>query len=841
MPFGLANAPATFQRFINYILREFLDIFVSAYIDDVLIFTNGSRTEHIAQVNLVIQHLREAGLTIDIDKCEFETKQIKYLGFILEPGKISMDHEKVAAVEGWETPRSVKDVQAFLGFANFYRRFIKDFSKISAPLTDLTKKTGLFQWTEEATAAFKELKHLFTSGPILQMFDPDRRTILETDASGYSIGAVLLQPNDVGILHPCAYMSKKMRPGQANYPIHDKELLAIIEAFKEWRAELKSVASQFEVISDHKNLQHFTVIQHLSERQARWSLFLSEFNFKITHRPGRLSSTPDALSRRYMPEGEDDPRYEARNQQLLASEEDGSLVVTTRRTPGELNLPASPFEEAPLSELWERALESDTDYMVILEAVRKGDRSLPPQTQHHLRIQLSECSLDPSNRLLFRQRIWVPKFEPLRTAIIQRMHDSHLTVHPGKNQLQSELSRQYFWPNYGQDVRRFLRNCEVCGSTAIWRDAKAGLLKPLDTPERIWSEIGIDFIGPLPMVSRNGVKYSHAMTIVDRLSKGVVLLPVVSTKMEDTVTTFLTGYYPRHGLPTGIVSDREFANAFWKRACQILGINRRLTTAYHPESNGADERMNAEIKMKIAKLGGTGKDWLDLLPIVEFSINSAPAASTGLSPFFLQHGYHPTVIPLTPLPWHPLRQHSPIEAAERIVKKLQEGTTWARTNIEAAKLKMEEQANQKRKAGPNYQPGDWVWLRLRPEQQGAGLGRKLRDRQGKYRIIEQVGSHSYRLDLGSSSTAHNVFHIDRLRPAGNDPFPSQILHDYRPPPVTINNEPEYEIEEILRDRVKDGKKEYQVKWRGYRRPTWEPEDAVEDTTALEDYLAREGG
>ena len=274
-PFGLTNAPSTFQRFINWVLREFLDIFASAYIDDILIFTEGSKEEHRKQVNQVLAKLREAGLTIDIDKCEFETQKTKYLGFILEPGKISMDPEKVEAVEKWEIPHSVKDVQTFLGFANFYRRFIPEFSKIAAPLSNLTKKDAPFKWTETTDQAFRELKKRFISSPILQMFDHLRRTVVETDASGYSIGAILLQADEKDVLHPVAYLSKKMRPEQANYPIHDKEMLAIVEALREWRGELKSVKDQFEIVSDHKNLKHFTAVQNLSERQPRWSQFLS--------------------------------------------------------------------------------------------------------------------------------------------------------------------------------------------------------------------------------------------------------------------------------------------------------------------------------------------------------------------------------------------------------------------------------------------------------------------------------------------------------------------------------------------------------------------------------------
>jgi hypothetical protein len=196
-PFGLANAPSTFQRYINWTLRDFLDEFVSAYIDDILIYSSGSLEEHRKQVKQVLQRLRDAGLQLDIDKCEFEVQSTKYLGFIVEAGKgIRMDPEKVNAIIGWEAPNSVRGIRSFLGFANFYRIFIKGFSKIVAPLTDLTKKETTFIWTEQADQAFKRLKEMFTTAPILMNFDPDRETVLEADSSGWATGGVLLQYDD---------------------------------------------------------------------------------------------------------------------------------------------------------------------------------------------------------------------------------------------------------------------------------------------------------------------------------------------------------------------------------------------------------------------------------------------------------------------------------------------------------------------------------------------------------------------------------------------------------------------------------------------------------------------
>ena len=300
------NGPATFQRYINYTLREYLDEFVSAYLDDTLIYTDGSLEDHRHKVKLVLKRLQEAGLQLDIDKCEFECKSVKYLGFLIEVGKgFRMDPEKVTAIQSWEAPRTVKGVRSFLGFANYYRLFIPDFADIARPLTDLTKKGQPFNWDNKAQQAFEELKRHFISDPILAAFDPDRETVLETDASNWATGGVLSQYDDNGDLRPCAYFSKKNLPAECNYDIHDKELLAVIRCLEEWDAELRSV-KPFTILTDHKNLEHFMKARRLNERQMRWAEILARYCFNFSYRPGTLASRPDALSRREqdMPEGQ---------------------------------------------------------------------------------------------------------------------------------------------------------------------------------------------------------------------------------------------------------------------------------------------------------------------------------------------------------------------------------------------------------------------------------------------------------------------------------------------------------------------------------------------------------
>jgi hypothetical protein len=282
---------------MNDSLKDYLDIFCTAYLDDILIYSK-TRQEHVKHVCLVLDRLKEAGLYANIKKCEFFVSEVKFLGLIVGSEGIRMDPDKVKAITEWRSPTCLTDVQAFIGFANFYRRFIAEFSKIIGPMVNLTKKGVQFLWNKSCQSAFKRLKQAFVDAPILRPFDWEKDVILETDASDYVSAGVLSQYDDQGILHPVAFFSKKHSATECNYEIYDKELLAIIRCFEEWRPELEGTPSPVKVITDHKNLEYFTTTKLLNRRQARWSEFLSRFNFKIVYRPGKQGGKPDALTRR---------------------------------------------------------------------------------------------------------------------------------------------------------------------------------------------------------------------------------------------------------------------------------------------------------------------------------------------------------------------------------------------------------------------------------------------------------------------------------------------------------------------------------------------------------------
>jgi len=268
MPFGLCNAPSTFQSMINDVFRDMLDVGVIAYMDDILIDTE-TVEEHVALVRQIMERLRKARLGVSIKKSSFHQREVEFLGYKISNREISMTSTKVAEIQAWSTPEKVVDVQSFMGFANFYRRFIKGFSKIAKPLMDLTKRDIKWTWTPSCQDAFDKLKAMFTTGPILTHFDDTRPTKLETDTSNFGLEAVLSQLCEDEKWHPVAFHSRKFSPGEINYDVHDKEMAAIVAAFKEWAYMLMSVNDQILVYTDHKNLEYFNTTKPLNRRQHR--------------------------------------------------------------------------------------------------------------------------------------------------------------------------------------------------------------------------------------------------------------------------------------------------------------------------------------------------------------------------------------------------------------------------------------------------------------------------------------------------------------------------------------------------------------------------------------------
>ena len=295
MPFGLTNAPAAFQRFMNDIFSDLLDVCVVIYLDDILIYLN-NMSKHHWHVKEVLKCLHKAGLYAKAEKCKFHSELVEYLRYILSLSGLTMSNDKIKIIQDWPKPKKVKDIQSFLGFANFYCQFIFNYLDIVIPLTRLTQKDISWKFDFSCQDAFNSLKKVFTSAPILTHWIPDAQLIVETDALNYALTEILSIVNKDNEVHPVAFHSHTFTVVELNYNTHNKELLAIFEAFKIWWHYLEGLAYSINIVMDHKNLEYFSTTKVLTQRQAWWSEYLSQFNLVIRFRPGRLGTKPDALT-----------------------------------------------------------------------------------------------------------------------------------------------------------------------------------------------------------------------------------------------------------------------------------------------------------------------------------------------------------------------------------------------------------------------------------------------------------------------------------------------------------------------------------------------------------------
>ncbi len=499
MPYGLANAPAVFQSFINEIFRDLLNQCVVAYIDDILIYSK-SEPEHIQHVKTVLSRLLDNQLYIKAEKCEFHVKQTSFLGYNISHQVVEMDDSKVRAVTDCPQPTTVKELQRFLGFANFYRRFIRNYSLIASPLTSLLKgKPSKLKWTEEATQAFTKLKDNFTTAPILKHPDPNLPFVIEVDASDCGIGAVLSQRHgQPGKLYPCAFFSRKLTSAERNYDVGNKELLSMKAAIEEWRHWLEGAVHPFQVITDHKNLEYIKSAKRLNPRQARWSLFFTRFQFTVTYRPGSKNSKADALSRRHDP-------------------------PTDNVTPESI-LPPSVIIDLVT---WDIMEEIQLSIQRFIQRDPKIHQQEPP----------------PANNPPKGLRLWV----------MQWVHTSLSSGHPGISHTLRLLQNSFWWPSMTKDVVTYVKSCQTCAQSKTPKELPSGLLQPLPIPQRPWSHLSIDFITDLPLSN----DFTTVLVIIDRFSKACRLIPLkgLPTSME-TAQALFHHVFRVYGLPEDIVSDR---------------------------------------------------------------------------------------------------------------------------------------------------------------------------------------------------------------------------------------------------------------------------------------------
>jgi hypothetical protein len=807
MPFGLTNAPASFQNLINDTLRPFLDRFVVAYLDDILIYSD-SKEEHDDHVRQVLQKMREAHLFAKAEKCSFYSDHTEYLGFVIDRDGVRMDPEKANAVRDWPVPQNLRQVQSFLGFTNFYRRFIKDYSTIATPLTRFTKKDVPFVWDDAAQNALDTLKASFEGEQILRHFDPSLPIEVETDASDFGLGAVLSQRGTDNRLRPVAFLSRKFSPEELNYQVHDKELLAIVDACKHWRAYLDHVQVPFTVYSDHHNLQYFFSAKVLNRRQARYYELLSELNFKLIHRPGTQQGKSDALSRRA---------------DLATNSKANESTPVTIFPESQITIAATFSDpQPPLEDEILAYQDEDPDLRQVLQDLRLNEN----RENHDERWTLGSDSL-----LRWEDRIYIPNHAPLRLRILRTVHDDPGGGHCGNEKTFERLRRRFYFPQDRRFTLNYVSTCDTCFRAKSRREKAHGLLQPLPAPERPWQSIALDFIVKLP--PSPSTKNDSILVVTDRLTKFGHFIPCREEGLnsETFAHLFYQHIFGIRGLPEDIISDRGaiFDSAFWRTLTTLTGTTLKMSTAYHPQTDGATERLNQTLEQYLRiYVNYQQNDWENLLPLAQFTYNDTVHSSTKLTPFFANHAFHPNFnITLRPA------GDKPIDAtAATYAQQLKVLHEVLRQEIKLTADRMKAWYDKSKQEAPSFNVGDKVWLSSRniSTQRPA---KKLDHRYlGPYKILEKIGDLAYRLDLPRQIRIHNVFHVALLYRYKANEIPNRLPEP--PPIVIVDGHEEFEVEKILSSRIRNNRISYRVRWKGFNAgdDTWENEENLRNSQNL---------
>ncbi|GAA5895480.1 hypothetical protein JCM6882_006265 [Rhodosporidiobolus microsporus] len=736
---------------VNDAFRPFLDIFVVCYLDDILIYSQNEE-QHIEHVKLVLDQMRKKHLYAKLSKCEFHSSSVEYLGYIVNREGIMMDPSKIASIRSWPTPEKLQHVQSFLGFTNFYRRFIKDYSKLTAPLTRFTKKGVKFEWDNLAIAAFSSLKDAFE---------------------------VLSQRHD-GRLHPVAFHSRRLDPAKLNYEIFDKELLSIIEACKFWRPYLENTASPFKIWSDHFNLTYFFSSRTLNRRQARWYL-------QMYYAVG--SKADESLPVLFFPPSR--------------------IVVNTVTTD-------------PFPSLEQHILDSQDDDDDIRQVLQ--DYRLSENLERYTDLK---WSLDSQGILRWDNRIYIPNDHSLRLRVVRLSHDSPSSGHPGIDKTFDRFRRSYYFPQDQQWIRNYVSTCDSCFRAKSRREKPHGLLQPLPAPTRPWRSIAMDFIVKLP-TTRSG--FDSIFVCTDRFTKMAHFIPCNEEGLDAAgfASMFYKSIFPLHGLPADIVSDRGslFSSDFWSTLSRLTRVSLNLSTAYHPQTDGATERLNQTLEQYLRIYTSYSQDdWDELLPLAMFVYNDTVHSSTKTTPFYANYGFHPSFN----VDFNLENDQRPLDAsASSLADRLNSLHQILRNELELTASCMKKYYDLKRKDAPSFVPGDKVWLSTR-NIVSTRQSKKLDHHYiGPFPVVSRVGDLAYKLDLPATLRIHPVFHIGLLHPHKENSIPDRLPQI--PPLTIVNGEAQHEVEHILKVQTYHGHLRYLVRWRGLppSEDGWEYAEALDN-------------
>ncbi|KAJ9546732.1 hypothetical protein OSB04_019275 [Centaurea solstitialis] len=707
MPFGLINALAAFMDLMNRVCRPMLDRSVIVFIDDILVYSK-TKEDHVVHLREVLEVLRKERLYAKFSKCAFWLEEVQFLGHVVNREVIKVDPSKIEAVMSWEVPTTPTEIRSFLGLAGYYRRFIRDFSKIEVPLTRLTKKSEPFVWGSEQQTAFETLRRKLCEVPVLTLPEGVEDMTVYCDASRLGLGCVLMQRGRV-----LAYASRQLKPHEANYPTHDLELAAVVFALKIWRHYLYGVKCT--IYTDHRSLRYFLEQPNLNMRQRRWLDVVKDYDCEILYHPGKANVVADARSRK-------SDHTPLRISHL-------KMVVTTS-----------------FVDVVKRAQE---------EASREEN-----QNGERIRGQLSALVRDSRGLLTRYGRVWVPRAGAARKTLLEEAHKSRFSIHSGATKMYQDLRTGYWWPGMKRDVARYVESCLTCLKVKAEHQRPHGKMQPLEIPEWNWENITMDLITKLPKTPR---KFDAIWVIVDRLTKSALFIAIQeSSTAEQLAKIYVNEVVSRHGVPVSIISDRDvrFTSCFWERFHSELGTKLHFSTAYHPQTDGQSERTIQTLEdMLRACVLDFGGSWDTYLPLAEFSYNNSYHSSIGMPPFEMLYGRRCR----TRICWGEVGQR--VLGSTEVVQRTTEDIQRIRERLRTAQSRQKSYAD-RRRSDLEFQVGDRVLLKVSPWKGVIRFRKrgKLGPRYiGPFTILARVGKVAYRLELPAVlGQIHSTFHVSQL-------------------------------------------------------------------------------
>ena len=698
MPFGLTNAPATFQRYIDFTLRPIIGKSCAAFFDDVLVYSKDSLEDHIKDVQRALELLYNAGLSAKISKCKFAHRELIFVGHLIRDGKIYPNPEKIEAVTKFPVPTTVTHVKSFLGLVNYYRRFIRGFAQIATPLYSLLKKDSdkkskskgtatktpptpkgtkspplpPLNWTASAQHAFEELKKALTTAPCLHSPDFSKPFILQTDASGDGIAAVLVQIGDDGEEHPVGYVSRQLNVHEANYSATEWECLAVVWGIKQFSTFLQD--SAFKVVTDHAALQWLPTKKFDNARLMRWSMLLSDYKYTVEHRKGKSNANADALSRCPVPNSapaEDQIVVIETNHSIQLNHQTPNYVrfVAAVGTPAPTNVAASSSHSPHLHTLYNfsnyddyveiaKAQHAEPDYKKYIDYLLSNNKRIPmnlsaPQIatfKAHAEEYMLDRTCSPPALLYsgmkvrnplpqlytdYARLVIPPKF---RVPLLELYHNSLYGAHTGIVKTIARVSNHYWWMGMAKDIQTYISNCIPC------QQAKKQHLKielersSLPTPTEPFDFISMDFIGPFDSSKVDGYKY--ILVIVDHYTRWCIAVPTKSTESIAVSHALRTQVISTFGPPRRILTDRasSFESDLYHSLCKRFGIHKLRTTSFHPQCNGLVERVNGTLKQTLTAFAlnpDYQSTWVDDLPFAVYAYNTTPSDLYKVSPYTL--------------------------------------------------------------------------------------------------------------------------------------------------------------------------------------------------------------